>query len=158
MIRPDKSGTEPYKKFGFDNFKVMSRQETGLPSSNPDSPDYHEGPRATPMREVLLDPNKTEDEQFEVWREAMSQNLSDDDVLAMMRVAKENLIKFHTEKPKGRKLKEYVSSIRSLIHEASPAQKVKLLKLLKEYNQRTQGVSKHTETNITESADYLPEK
>jgi hypothetical protein len=136
MIRPDKSGTEPYKKFGFDNFKVMSRQETGLPSSNPDSPDYHEGPRATPMREVLLDPNKTEDEQFEVWREAMSQNISDDDVLAMMRLAKENLMKFHTEKPKGRKLKEFISDMRKMIHEASPAQKVKLLKLLKEYNVR----------------------
>lgn len=136
MTRPDKSGTEPFKKFGFDTFNVMSRQETGLPSSNPDSPDYHEGPRATPMREVLLDPNKTEDEQFEVWRAAMSPNLGDDEVLTMMRLAKENLKKFHTEKPKGRKLKEYISVMRSMIHEASPAQKVKLLKLLKEYNIR----------------------
>lgn len=155
MLRPDKSGTEPYKKFGFDTFNVMSRQETGLPSSNPESPDYHEGPRATPMREVLLDPNKTEDEQFEVWRDAMSQNLSDDEVLAMMRLAKENLKKFHTEKPKGRKLKEYISSIRPLLPYATSEQKIKILKLLKEYHTQ---LNNNTKTNITESADYLPEK
>lgn len=155
MIKPDKSGTEPYKKFGFENFNVISRQDTGLSSSNPESPDYHEGPRATPMREVLLDPNKTEEEQFKVWRNAMSDKLSDDEVLSMMRLAKENLKKFNTEKPKGRKLKEFISSIRPLIKDGTPEQKIKLVRLLKEYT------AKHNspiQTNITENTDYLPEK
>ena len=93
MVKPDKSGVEPFKKFGFDNFNVISRQETGLPSSDPSSNEYHEGPRATPMREVLLDPDKSEEEQFKVWREAMSKKLNDNEVLNMMRLAKENRMK-----------------------------------------------------------------
>jgi hypothetical protein len=132
LTRPDKSGVEPYKKFGLNSLNVMSRQDTNAPSSDPKSPDYHEGPRATPMREVLLDPAKSEEEQFAVWRQSMSPALNDKEVLDMMNIAKDNLVKFNAPKVKARKLKEQITKIRPLIKEASIKQKITLLKLMKE--------------------------
>lgn len=132
LIRPDKSGVPPYKKFGLNSLHVMSRQDTKAPGSDPTQKDYHEGPRATPMREVLLDPSKSEQEQFAVWRQSMSPSLSDEEVLQMMRTAKENLAKFNMPKPKGRKLKEFISRVRPMLKEATNEQKLKVLKLIKE--------------------------
>jgi hypothetical protein len=43
------------------------------------------------MRQVLLDPNKSEDEQYAVWRRDMPDNLSDDEVRDLMLKAKERL-------------------------------------------------------------------
>ena len=140
MTRPDKSGIEPYKSWGLDNLTVLSRQDTKAPGSDVNSKDYHEGPRATPMREVLLDPNKSEEEQFKVWRQSMSAALSDEEVLQMMRLAKENLLKFNMPKPKVKKasimnkdkLKEYIDSIKPLLGEATSEQKEKYYSTLSE--------------------------
>ena len=134
LTRPDKSGVPPYKNFGLNSLTVMSRQDTKEPSSDVNSPDYHEGPRATPMREILLDPNKTEQEQFVVWRQAMSPALDDKEVLDMMNTAKQNLIQFHTPKPrrKASKIKEQITKMRPLLKEATVEQQYKMLKLMKE--------------------------
>lgn len=135
LTRPDKSGTEPYKQYGLSSLNVMSRQDTKAPSSDPTSAEYHEGPRATPMREVLLDPTKSEEEQFAVWRQSMSSSLSDQEVLDMMNTAKENLVQFHTKKPRVKKaseLKEFITRIKPMLKEANSQQKAKLLGLIKE--------------------------
>jgi hypothetical protein len=92
--KPNKAGDIP---FNFDSLKVISRQETGDPSAG------EEGPRATPMRKVLTDPegfkadnpeyaNMPNDQmQFAVWRRDMPDNLSDDEVRDLMLKAKERL-------------------------------------------------------------------
>jgi hypothetical protein len=92
--KPDKSGNILYN---FDNLDVISRQETGDPSAG------EEGPRATPMRQVLMDPTKSEQEQFAVWRDAMSPEISDDEVRDLMIKAKERMIAMNTPKPKKTK-------------------------------------------------------
>lgn len=81
--KPDKAGNVA---FNFDNLDVISRQETSDPSRE------EEGPRATPMRQVLLDPSKSEEEQFAVWRDAMNPEVSDDEVRDLMNKAKERMI------------------------------------------------------------------
>lgn len=81
--KPDKSGNVA---FNFDNLDVISRQETSDPSKG------EEGPRATPMRQVLLDPTKSDAEQFAVWRDAMNPEVSDDEVRDLMQKAKERMI------------------------------------------------------------------
>lgn len=145
LTRPDKSGLPPYKNFGLNSLTVISRQDTKEPSSDVDSPDYHEGPRATPMREVLLDPNKTEQEQFAVWRQAMSPALDDKEVLDMMNTAKQNLVQFHTPKPrrKASDIKEHIAKMRPLLKEATVEQQYKMLKLMKEaYTQTDEDLSR----------------
>jgi hypothetical protein len=133
LTSPAKStGIPPYKSFGLDSLTVLSRQDTKAPTSDPDSPEYHEGPRATPMRQILMDPDKTEKEQFQVWRQSMSSSLSDEEVLDMMRTAKENLAKFNLPKPKIKKLKEFYQRIKPLLNNATPEQKIKFLKLVNE--------------------------
>ena len=146
LTRPDKSGVPPYKNFGLNSLTVMSRQDTKAPGSDKSKPDYHEGPRATPMREVLLDPEKfkasnieyanmpNEEMQFTVWRKAMSPALDDSEVLDMMNTAKQNLIQFHTKKPrrKASDIKEHFAKMRPLLKEATVEQKYKMLKLMKE--------------------------
>lgn len=79
---PDKSGNTA---FSFDNLDVISRQETNDPSKG------EEGPRATPMRQVLMDPSKSEQEQFAVWRDAMNPEINDDEVRDLMNKAKERM-------------------------------------------------------------------
>ena len=98
LVRPDKSGVEPYKQFGLEHMKVIARQDTNDPSRE------EEGPRATPMRDVLPDPNKSEDEKFAVWRDAMSPQLSDQEVRDLMTTALQRMQDF--SKPKVRAKKE----------------------------------------------------
>jgi len=80
--KADKAGNVPYT---FDKLDVISRQETSDPSRD------QEGPRATPMRAVLMDPSKSEQEQFQVWRDAMNPQVSDDEVRDLMMKAKERM-------------------------------------------------------------------
>jgi hypothetical protein len=75
---PDKSGTIHYD---FDDLQVISRQETGAPDSQ------EEGPRATPMRNILMDPKASEEEKFKVWRDAMNPEIGDDEVRDLMKKA-----------------------------------------------------------------------
>ena len=91
LTRPDKSGIPPYQKAGLRDLEIISRQDTSEPSSVKGSPDYQEGPRATPMRTVLTDPSKSEEEQFAVWRDAMPDNLSDEEVKDLMLKAKQRM-------------------------------------------------------------------
>lgn len=131
LLKPAKStGVEPYKSFGLNNLSVMSRQDTKAPGSDPTSSDYHEGPRATPMRQALLDPNVSDEQKFKIWRQAMSKSLSDQEVLNMMKIAKNNLVKFNMPKVKKQKLKELLQSIKPLIENATPEQKAKLFSIL----------------------------
>jgi hypothetical protein len=71
-------------KFG-PNVTVMSRQETDTQSSN------LEGPRATPMRDILRDPNATTKQKFAFWRDAMPDALSDRQVMTVMKMAAHNM-------------------------------------------------------------------
>lgn len=144
LIRPDKSGVEPYKQFGLNSLTIMSRQDTKAPGSDTESPNYHEGPRATPMREVLLDPSKSEEEQFAVWRQAISPKLNDKEVLHMMNTAKENLAQFHTAKPKGRKLKEFIQRIQPLIvsESISVDEKIPLIRMFNKVSKQLKEATK----------------
>lgn len=90
--KPNKAGDIP---FNFDKLRVISRQETSDPSRE------QEGPRATPMRQVLLDPNKSEQEQFAVWRDAMSPEISDEEVKDLMNKAKERMMTMPPEPKKA---------------------------------------------------------
>ena len=157
LVKPAKStGVEPYKSFGLNSLSVMSRQDTKAPESDPASIDYHEGPRATPMREILLDPTKSEKEQFILWRQSMSKSLTDEEVLNLMRIAKENLIKFNAPKDftKKKKLKEYMQKALSNIEKATPTQKESFVKIIKE----AESILKNTRKTVPAYPDYLPEK
>ncbi len=89
--KPDKSGNIA---FNFNSLDVISRQETGDPSAG------EEGPRATPMRNVLNDPAASPEQQFQVWRDAMSPEVSDDEVRQLMAKAKERMGQFAAPKKK----------------------------------------------------------
>lgn len=167
LLKPAKStGVEPYKSFGLDNLTVMSRQDTKAPGSDPTSKDYHEGPRATPMRQALLDPNMSDEEKFKIWRQSMSSSLTDKEVLDMMKIAKDNLVKFNMPKPKGKKLKEFYEEIKPLLPNATLEQKQKLLKMLEAANLAQQAAiainmkkrGKKPKKSVSETIDYLPEK
>lgn len=93
--KPNKAGNIA---FNFNTLKVISRQETGDPSAG------EEGPRATPMRNILNDPNATPEQQFQVWRDAMSPQVSDDEVRNLMALAKQRMDQASAPKPK--KVKE----------------------------------------------------
>jgi len=99
--KPNKKGEIP---FNFDSLNVISRQETDDPSRG------EEGPRATPMRAVLTDPSKSDEEQFAVWRDAMSPELSDDEVMDLMQKAKTRMGQMAAEKP-VKKAKKAVAEI-----------------------------------------------
>jgi len=103
LHKADKSGTSPMQQIGLASLKIISRQDTKAPGSDVSKPDYQEGPRATPMRQVLLDPAKTEQDQFAVWRRDMPDNLGDEEVMHLMRTAKARLIKAHTPAVRGKK-------------------------------------------------------
>jgi hypothetical protein len=100
--KPDKSGNIP---FSFNSLNVISRQETNDPSRD------QEGPRATPMRQVLMDPSKSEQEQFAVWRDAMSPELSDDEVRDLMTKAKERMTAMSAPKVKKATAKEDAAGV-----------------------------------------------
>lgn len=93
--KADKAGNIPYN---FDSLEVIARQEV---TSDPGS--QEEGPRATPMRQVLLDPTKTDAEKFTVWRDAMSPELSDAEVRELMNKAEQRM---KTEFASKKKVKE----------------------------------------------------
>jgi hypothetical protein len=80
--KPNKAGEIP---FSFNSLNVIARQETNDPSRE------QEGPRATPMRAVLMDPNATEEEKFAAWRDAMSPELSDHEVRNLMNKAQQRM-------------------------------------------------------------------
>jgi len=80
--KPDKAGNIP---FDFNSLNVIARQETNDPSKD------EEGPRATPMRAILQDPNATEEQKFAAWRDAMSPELSDDEVRELMNKAQQRM-------------------------------------------------------------------
>ena len=97
LVRPDKSGVEPYKQFGLDDLKVIARQETNDPSRE------EEGPRATPMRQALLDPNMSDEEKFAVWRDAMNPEIDDEKVKQLMQTALQRMQDFAKPKSKVKK-------------------------------------------------------
>jgi len=121
--KPDKKGNIPYT---FDSLQVISRHETNDPSRK------EKGPRATPMRLVLTDPEKfrlaakaekaekdEEDDdgddqmqydnmsddqmQYAVWRDSMSPEVSDQEVMALMHKAKERMTQMAAEKKPKKK-------------------------------------------------------
>jgi hypothetical protein len=69
------------KNLPFNSVKVMSRQETDTSASG------LEGPRATPMREVLKNPQASTQEKFKYWRDAMPDALNDGKVMTLMKLA-----------------------------------------------------------------------
>lgn len=73
----------------FNETVVKSRQdiarELDLPELSAD------GPRATPMRDILKDVNATTEQKFEYWRDAMPDALSDDQVMKIMKLAAERM-------------------------------------------------------------------
>jgi hypothetical protein len=88
-------GDDQKKSFGFLSrgpvspdripVKVMSRQETETSTS------HLEGPRATPMREILKNPQATTQQKFKYWRQAMPKSLADDQVMSVMTTAAERM-------------------------------------------------------------------
>lgn len=130
LVNPSKDGSVPYQQIGLQNLVVMSRQETQAPGSD------IEGPRATPMRQVLLDPKVSDEQRFAVWRDAMPDALSDKEVLGLMRKAQQRLGKAEQiappKQPKQQKIKEFIQRVRPMLKESSIEQKVKILKLIKE--------------------------
>jgi len=112
---PDKAGKIT---FSFNSLNVIARQETNDPSRE------EEGPRATPMRDVLMDPNKSEDEKFAVWRDAMNSELSDDEVLDLMHKARTRMQDFTKPKVRAKKEKATAEGLASVLAKAiMPAEK-----------------------------------
>lgn len=83
LARPTKSTGE--LPVPFDSVKVISRQETGSSSAS------KAGPRATPMREILRNPDATTQQKFKMWRSAMPKALSDEQVMHYMSLAAERM-------------------------------------------------------------------
>ena len=78
LVKPDKSGNVPYQSYGLNSLQIISRQQVNDPAQS------EEGPRATPMREILLNPNTNEKDKFNVWRRDMHDQLSDREVFDLM--------------------------------------------------------------------------
>ena len=113
LVRPDKSGIEPYKQFGLEHMKVIARQDTNDPSRE------EEGPRATPMRQALVDPNMSDQEKFDIWRDAMSPQLSDQEVRDLMATALQRMQDFSKPKVRAKKEKAAAEGIMNFL--AKPA-------------------------------------
>jgi len=112
---PDKAGKIPYS---FNTLNVISRQETNDPSRE------EEGPRATPMRSVLTDPNASDEQKFQTWRDAMSPEISDDEVLDLMHKAHTRMQDFTKPKVKAKKEKAVAEGFASMLAKAViPAEK-----------------------------------
>lgn len=114
--KADKQGNVP---FSFKELNVISRQETSDPSRE------EEGPRATPMRDILKDPVASEDEKFAAWRAAMNPELSDEEVRDLMNKASQRMSDFDPKK-KGKVAesvgpaeftKTVLTEVRSIIRE-----------------------------------------
>lgn len=102
---PNKAGEIPYS---FNTLNVIARQETNDPSRE------EEGPRATPMRAVLTDPNANDEQKFQTWRDAMSPEISDDEVRDLMNKAHTRMQDFNKPKVKAKKEKAVAEAILSL--------------------------------------------
>jgi hypothetical protein len=111
---PNKAGETMYS---FNSLNVISRQETNDPSKD------EEGPRATPMRAVLTDPDATEEQKFQTWRNAMSPEISDAEVHELMNKAHERMQSFSKPKVRAKKEKVADEGIMSLLGKAAPAVK-----------------------------------
>ena len=111
---PNKAGETMYS---FNSLNVISRQETNDPSKD------EEGPRATPMRAVLTDPDATEEQKFQTWRNAMSPEISDAEVHELMNKAHERMQSFSKPKVKAKKEKVADEGIMSLLGKTAPAVK-----------------------------------
>jgi hypothetical protein len=111
---PNKAGETLYS---FNSLNVISRQETNDPSKD------EEGPRATPMRAVLTDPNATDEQKFQTWRNAMSPEISDAEVRELMNKAHERMQSFSKPKAKSKKEKVADEGIIGLLGKAAPAVK-----------------------------------
>ena len=79
LAKPTKSTGE--LPVPFDSIRVISRQESGSKTAK------LAGPRATPMREILSDPDATYEQKYKVWRRDMPQQLSDESVKRIMKLA-----------------------------------------------------------------------
>lgn len=124
LVGQDKAGNIVYKTLGLENLSVIKRQDVDDAAQN------EEGPRATPMREILKDPNASDEQKFAVWRDAMPNALSDKEVLSLMQKASQRMGEF---KPtKKAKVKEFIQRVRPMLKEANAQQKIKLLRLMKE--------------------------
>ena len=139
LEKPNKEGVPIYQSFGFKKLKVISRQETKSKFAQ------EEGPRATPMRQVLLDPNSNEEARFKVWRRDMPEQLGDNEVLDLMHKAEQRMMtsvpakkvnklpKVNAiNKVKSNKLKEQIQRMRPFMKEATAEQKYRFLQLMKE--------------------------
>lgn len=71
--------------YSFDKLKVISRQESGDKYAN------EAGPRATPMRDILKNPDVTYEQKFNLWRESMPAKLDDGEVEHYMQLAAERM-------------------------------------------------------------------
>jgi hypothetical protein len=123
LEKPNKEGVPVYQSMGLKKLRVISRQETRSKFAK------EEGPRATPMREILMNPNASEEDKFNVWRRDMPQALNDAEVLDLMHKAEQRMKAVPT---KAKKLKEFITRIRPLLKEADAKQKLRILKLIKE--------------------------
>jgi hypothetical protein len=165
LMRPDKSGTIPYQNFGLESLQIISRQQVNDPAQS------EPGPRATPMREILKNPNATEEEQFAYWREAMPDALSDAEVLEFMNRAKSRLPAPKQPKEpkqkavkqlKDKALKESVIDIvrkaKPLLKEATLEKKIQFVKLMKValkegFNERMALIRKLVSTGKYDASD-----
>jgi len=111
---PNKAGETMYS---FNSLNVISRQETNDPSKD------EEGPRATPMRAVLTDPDATDEQKFQTWRNAMSPEISDAEVHELMNKAHERMQSFSKPKVRAKKEKVADEGIMGLLGKAAPAVK-----------------------------------
>ncbi len=127
LVGQDKAGNVVYKTLGLENLSVIKRQDVD------DAAQAEEGPRATPMREILKDPNASDEQKFEVWRDAMPDALSDKEVLGLMRKAQQRLGRAEqVAPPKQQKIKEFIQRVRPMLKEASVEKKLEVLKFIKE--------------------------
>lgn len=94
LLNQDKAGNVPYKNYGLNSLKIIARQQVNDPAQK------IEGPRATPMREILLNPQASEEQKFAVWRRDMPDALSDKEVLSLMSTAQQRLNVAHAPKPR----------------------------------------------------------
>lgn len=161
LERPNKEGVPVYQTMGLNKLNVISRQETPSKFANT------EGPRATPMREILLDPSKSENEQFAVWRKDMPKALNDNEVLDLMNKAKTRMASSIAAKKskKVKAIKEFIEKLKPLLIEASYDQKLKIVNYLENANKNLIKLTNsnkitvsETINKVQENQDYLEEK
>lgn len=122
LERPNKEGVPVYQSFGLKKLRVISRQQTKSKYAK------EEGPRATPMREILMHPNASEEQKYQVWRRDMPEALSDQEVLDLMRKAEQRLMTSNQSKRK--KIKEFIERVKPMLSTMTTEQKTKMIGLL----------------------------